>query len=81
MLKSKDITVLVIFVGLSAIISFFASNVLFASKKSLTTKVEVVERVTSDFSYENKPYFGTNALNPTKDITITENNNQKPLGQ
>ena len=81
MIKSKDLTVLVILVGISALISYFASNALFSSKKSLSTKVELVDQVTSDFSYENKTYFTNNPLNPTKNITISQNNNQKPLGQ
>jgi hypothetical protein len=81
MIKSKDITVLVILVSLSGLLSFFVSNALFSNKKSLSTKVELVDKVTSDFSYENKPYFTNNPLNPTKNITISQNDNQKPLGQ
>lgn len=81
MIKSKDIAVLAIFVGISGLASFFLSNLLFSSKKSLVTKVEVVDKINSDFSYEDKAYFKNNPLNPTKDITVSTNDNQKPLGQ
>lgn len=81
MIKSKDMTVLVILVGLSALLSFFLSNLLFSNKKSLVSKVEVVAPVTSKFDYLDRPYFAGNPLNPTKNITVSENNNQKPLGQ
>jgi hypothetical protein len=81
MIKSKDMTVLVILVGLSGLLSLFLSNLLFSSKKSLVTSVEVVAPVSSKFDYIAKPYFAGNPLNPTKNITVTANNNQKPLGQ
>ena len=81
MIKSKDIAMLAIFVGISGLASFFLSNLLFSSKKSLVTKVEVVDKINSDFSYEDKSYFKNNPLNPTKDITVSTNDNQKPLGQ
>jgi hypothetical protein len=81
MIKSKDIATLVLLVGISAIFAFFVSRVLFGNQKSLVTRVEVVDPVSSNFDYENKPYFGKDKINPTKDITIDENNNTKPLGQ
>jgi hypothetical protein len=81
MIKSKDIPVLVLLIGVSAIVAFFAGRLLFGNQKNLVTRVEVVDPISSEFNYENKPYFAPGAINPTKDITIDENNNQKPLGQ
>ncbi|MCA9347452.1 hypothetical protein KC930_02605 [Candidatus Saccharibacteria bacterium] len=80
MLKSKDLTTLVILAGIVGVASMLFSNLVFSNKKTLTTKVEVVDPVSSEFSYENKTYFSPNALNPTKDITIKQNDNQDPLG-
>ena len=71
MLKSKDIATLVLLIGVSAMVSFFASNLLFSNQKNLKTKVEVVDPVTSEFDYENKLYFAADKLNPTKDRTMT----------
>jgi hypothetical protein len=73
--STKTLIPLIVVGGISAIISFFASDYLFANKNSLTAKVEVVDTVSSDFDYIGKPYFTTNAINPTKDIQINENNN------
>jgi hypothetical protein len=81
MIKSKDLTVLVVLSLLSGMLAFFISNALFSNKKSLVTNVEVVKPVSSKFDYLDKPYYAGNPLNPTKNIQITENNNQKPLGQ
>ena len=81
MLKSKDIASLILLVGVSGIIAFFASNILFSNQKNLQTKVEVVDPVTSEFNYEDRAYFAADKLNPTKDITVSQNNNTKPLGQ
>ena len=82
-MKSKDLATLILIIGISAIASFYGSNFLFSNKKNLVTKVEVVDPVTSDFNFEDKKYYSEEArpLNPTKDITVSENNNTKPLGQ
>jgi len=81
MLKSKDIATLILLIGMSAVVSFFTSKLLFSNAKTLSTKVEVVNPVSSNFNYEDKSYFATDKLNPTKDITVTGNNNTEPLGQ
>lgn len=87
-MKSKDLPVLVLMVGVSMLISYFGSNLLFGKVGSQVTKVELVDPVSADFNYEDKSYYLPNAknplllpLNPTKDITVEDNNNQKPLGQ
>lgn len=80
MIRSKDIPGLVLLVGSSVLAAFFLSNWLFGSK-NLSTKVEKVDPISADFNYESKPYFYDKALNPTKDITINENNSSEPLGQ
>lgn len=88
MIKSKDLPMFVLVVGASAILSFVASNLIFGKAGERSTKIEIVDPITSDFNYENKPYFKPNPdnpaivpLNPTKDITVNENNNTAPLGQ
>lgn len=79
--KSKDIATLIISVGLTAALSFVLSNAIFSNQSNLRTKVEVVDPVTSEFNYKDKPYFAADKLNPTKDITVSGNNNTVPLGQ
>ncbi len=87
-MKSKDIPALILLIGISVLIAYFGSNLLFGKSGSQVTKVELVDPVSAEFNYEDKPYYLPSAqnplllpLNPTKDITVEENNNQKPLGQ
>lgn len=88
MIKSKDLPMLFLLVGVSVLISFFASNFLFGKVGSRVTKVELVDPISADFNYTDKAYYLPNPkdptltpINPTKDITVSENNNTKPLGQ
>lgn len=88
MIKSKDLPMFVLVVGVAAIASYFLSSFLFGRTGERTTKVEVVDAVSSTFNYEDKPYYAPNPvdpsilpLNPTKDITVDVNNNTDPLGQ
>ncbi len=80
MFKSKDTLLLGLLIIVVAAISYVVTNSLFGTK-NLVTKVEVVEPISADFNYLDKPYFTKDAINPTKDITINENNNLTPLTQ
>lgn len=75
----KNATVAVVIVLLVAIISYIVSSNLIASKQQLTTKVETVQQVSADLDYQDKAYFTPNAINPTKDIVVNENNNPTPV--
>jgi hypothetical protein len=80
MIRSKDLPGLILLIGISVLASFFLSRYLFGNQ-NLITKVEVVQPITAEFDYQDKPYFFKGALNPTKDIILNENNNPTPLGQ
>jgi len=80
MLRSpKTIGLIGVIVILSGVLSVFVSNLLFSGEDKLTTQVEEVDSISSEFNYTGKSYFTDNPLNPTKDITIESNNNQQPL--
>ena len=79
--RSRDIGMIIIMVFIVGVLSYLGSNALISNKKALTTQVEVVDKISGDFDYLDKPYFENNPLNPTKDITINQNENTKPLGQ
>lgn len=78
---AKYVVPLLVVAGVMGAISYFLSNALFASEKSLTAQVQVVDAVSSEFDYIGKPYFTATSLNPTKDISITENNNPEPFNR
>ena len=78
-MKSKDIALIAVIVFLSALISFFISNAIFASPKNRQQQVEVVESITTDFPKPDSRYFNTNAFDPTKPISVGQNTNQNPF--
>ncbi len=77
-MKQKDIAMIVLVGGIAAFASFLISNSLFgtATRKE---KTEVVQSITSDFTLPEQQYFNKNSLNPTKVITIGQNNNANPF--
>jgi hypothetical protein len=81
MIRSKDIPLLMLVVGAAAIASFFLSNLLFGGAKNHTSKVEQVDPISAELDYIGKPYYdpAIKPLDPTKNITVDDNNNPKPL--
>lgn len=69
-MKQKDWTVIIVAVVGGGIISILLSNVIISPPKSRTVKVEVVEKITSDFVLPSNKYFNKDAINPTKIIDI-----------
>ena len=78
-MKQKDIALILVIVFVSAVISLLISNMLFASPKKRQEQVEVVQPISSDFPAPDKRYFNEKAFNPTKTITIGQNNNTDPF--
>jgi flagellar basal body-associated protein FliL len=74
-MKQKDIILIIVVVFVSAITSFFLSNMLFTSKEKRSVEVEKVSVITKDFSEVDKRYFNKKSLNPTQIIQIGENSN------
>ncbi len=80
-MKHKDITLIVLASIVSAIMSFFVSNLLFTADKNRQEKVEVVEKISTDFPKPDGKYFNANAVNPTQLIQIGDNPNPQPFKQ
>ncbi len=87
MIKGKDLPILILLVGVSAIVSFFVSNLVFGKTKERVTRVESVDVISPELNYTGKSYFAADPsnpaltpINPTKDITIDESNNPNLLG-
>lgn len=78
-MKQKDIALVVIIVFFSAIISVVVSQQLIVPPKNRQQKVEVVQKIDTDFPLPDKDYFNPNAINPTKPITIGDNANPDPF--
>jgi hypothetical protein len=78
-MKQKDIALIVVIIFISAIISLFASKAIFTSPKNRQQTAEVVQPITADFPKPDSRYFNSQAFDPTKVITIGEDNNPNPF--
>jgi Na+-translocating ferredoxin:NAD+ oxidoreductase RnfG subunit len=78
-MKSKDWSVIVIIVVISAVASLVVSNVLIGSKKLGKLKVEEVNELSAKFILPNEQYFNKKSINPTKEIKIGDGNNASPF--
>ena len=73
MIKSKDLYLVLVIIGITALLSFFISGAIFKPSK-VKTVVEVVVPITNDFPAPDTAYFNKNSLNPTQTITIGDGN-------
>ncbi len=78
-MKQKDIAVIAFIVGISAFISILVSKTFISTPKNRQQKVEVVEKITSDFTRPDAKYFNKDSVNPTQTIQIGDNSNTKPF--
>jgi type II secretory pathway pseudopilin PulG len=78
-MKQKDILLIVVVAVISAIASYFLSNIFFASPKNRQQQVEVVQSISPEFTQPDERYFNKNAFDPTQPITIGNNANADPF--
>lgn len=79
-MKRNDKMVLIVVVIVSAVFSLILSKILISPPKNRETKVEVMDKITSDFNNTpDKQYFNSSAVDPTTTITIGESNSPTPF--
>lgn len=78
-MKQKDFALIAVIVFISAIVSLFASKALFNDNKASSKEAEKVTAITSDFPAPDNRYFNTDSIDPTKTITIQQNDNTNPF--
>ncbi len=78
-MKQKDIALILVVSFISAVFSFFISNVLFggSDKRNLTS--DVVTAISTEFQEPNKKYFNETSIDPTQIIRIGDNTNAQPF--
>ena len=79
-MKQKDIALIIVIVFMSGVISFLASQWVFARPADRQQKAEVVDVITSDFPPPDTKYFNTTSINPTQLIQIGNSSNPNPFG-
>lgn len=78
-MKQKDVTLILVIAFISAIISFFISNSLFASSKNRSQLVDVAPSISPTFPQPNTTYFNINSVDPAQLIQVGNNNNTNPF--
>jgi Flp pilus assembly protein CpaB len=79
-MKQKDIALILVIVAVSGVVSFLASQWIFARPADRKQKAEVVDVITSDFPLPNTKYFNDKSIDPTQLIEIGNSNNPNPFG-
>ena len=78
-MKQKDIATLALIVGLSIVVSVVISNLLITSPKNRQQKVEIVEKLSSNFDRPDDKVFNKEAINPTQTVRIQTGQDGNPL--
>lgn len=79
-MKQKDIGLIAVIAIVSAVISLILSNTFLTTPDNRSEKVEVVTPLESDFVRPPSEYFNDDAINPTKQISIGNEDNDSPFG-
>ena len=78
-MKSKDYTVIIVIAIVSAVVSILLSSTVIPTGDK-NVQVEVVEPITDVFERPPTRYFNANAVNPTQEIRIQQDDNSNPFG-
>jgi hypothetical protein len=80
-MKQKYIVLIIVVGFIAGVIGVFTSKLVFSPPKNRQTKVEVVDKITSDFPLPDSHYFNSNSIDPTKLIQIGDQSNTDPFAK
>ncbi len=78
-MKQKDIALIIVIAAVSAIISFIVSGKIFVTPENRSQKVEVVDKISTEFGQPSNKYFNDQSIDPVQPIQVGESNNQSPF--
>ncbi|HSX32934.1 MAG TPA: hypothetical protein VLF91_01210 [Candidatus Saccharimonadales bacterium] len=78
-MKSKDIALILVMVGIGAIVALVASNLVFSTPRSRQQTAEIVDPISATFKQPPATYFNVNSTNPAPEIQVNNNNNTNPF--
>lgn len=73
-MKQKDVALIIMIIGISAIVSLGLSKFLIKIPDDRNQTAEVVEPITAEFELPDQRYFNAESYNPTQLIEIKDNN-------
>lgn len=75
----QNIMTFIVVAFMALIVSYIATNSLFASSKNRQMEVEKVDTISADFPAPNKKYFNATSINPAQTIQIGGDQNDNPF--
>ncbi len=78
-MKQKDVALIIVIAAISGFASFFLSHFLFATPQNREQKVEVVDKITTEFPLPSHKYFNENSIDPAQLVQVVDNNNPNPF--
>jgi hypothetical protein len=78
-MKQKDIALVILIAGFSAVVSYTASHFLFAAPKNRQQQVAIVDPINTEFATPNPKFFNNQSIDPAKLIEVGDNNNSNPF--
>jgi hypothetical protein len=78
-MKQKDIALIIVIAAISGVISLIVSGKVFVTPANRQQKVEVVDKITTDFVAPDKKYFNAQSIDPAQSIELGNGNNQNPF--
>jgi hypothetical protein len=78
-MKQQDIALIIVIAAISAGISYFASDYIFASGKNHEQEVYKIDPISAEFKAVNVKYFNAESINPTRLIKIGDTTNTNPF--
>ncbi len=78
-MKQKDVALIILIAGISAVVAFTASHFIFATPQNRQQAVAVVNPITTQFTSPNKQFFNSQSINPTQLVEVQSSNNPNPF--
>jgi hypothetical protein len=78
-MKQKDIALVILIAGFSAVVSYTASHFLFVTPKNRQQQVAIVDPINTEFTTPNPKFFNNQSIDPAKLIEVGDNNNSNPF--
>lgn len=80
-MKQNDIALILVIGFISAVVAVAVSSLTIGSKSNRQQQVEVVDKISDQFTQPSKQYFNENSVDPTQIIRIGGNTNQQPINE
>ena len=79
-MKQKDLALIIVIAGISAVLSFGISHLIFGNTQASQQSVAVIDKISPDFAAPDPKFFNSKSINPAKLIEVGSGNNSNPFG-